>query len=91
MGIPARKVILLGDSGGDGPHFEWGAKTGAFLVSSMTKPSLNDYCRNKDITINLRFGLDYSRGQNKDPQKESQINFMDLANTIDEIVKYDRL
>ncbi len=89
-GIPARKAILLGDSGGDGPHFEWGAKAGVFLIGSMTKPSLDNYCRDKDITINLRFGRDYRGGQNKDLKKESQINFMDLANIIDEIVTYDR-
>ena len=61
--IPAQKVILLGDSGGDGPHFEWGSQAGAFLVGSMTKPSLDRFCREKDILINLRFGLDYSTGE----------------------------
>jgi hypothetical protein len=86
MGIPSDKIILMGDSGGDGPHFEWGSKSGAFLIGSMTKPSLDNYCREKDIAINLRFGLDYSRGEKKDPQKELQINFMDLATTIEEIV-----
>ena len=84
--IPAGKIILLGDSGGDGPHFKWGAAAGAYLIGSMTKPSLDAYCRKKDIKIDLRFGLDYSLGEKKDPHKELQINFMDLATTIEEIV-----
>jgi 2-hydroxy-3-keto-5-methylthiopentenyl-1-phosphate phosphatase len=86
LDIPAAKIILLGDSGGDGPHFEWGAAAGAYLIGSMTKPSLDAYCRKKDIKIYLRFGLDYSRRQKRDPQEESQVNFMDLATTIEEIV-----
>jgi hypothetical protein len=86
LDLKAGKIILMGDSGGDGPHFEWGAKSGAFLIGSMTKPSLDNYCRKKNIAINLRFGLDYSRGDKKDPQKELEINYMDLATTIEEIV-----
>ncbi|CAB1065327.1 hypothetical protein D1BOALGB6SA_10124 [Olavius sp. associated proteobacterium Delta 1] len=86
MGIPADKAILMGDSGGDGSHFEWGSKTGAFLVGSMTKTSLDDYCSKKNILINLRFGVDYSQDDKKDVQKEMQVNFMDLATTIEAIV-----
>ncbi len=86
LAIPAAKTILLGDSGGDGPHFEWGAAAGAYLIGSMTKPSLDNYCRKKNIEIDLRFGLDYTRCEKKDPQKELQINFMDLATKIEEIV-----
>ena len=86
LAIPARKIILLGDSGGDGPHFEWGATVGACLIGSMTKPSLDNYCRAKNIEINLRFGLDYSRREKRNPQEESQVNFMDLATTIEEII-----
>jgi hypothetical protein len=84
--IPAEKTILLGDSGGDGPHFEWGSNAGAFLVGSMTKPSLDSYCRGKNIFINLRFGLDYSQGGSMNQEKEMQVNFMDLATTIEEII-----
>jgi hypothetical protein len=86
LAIPVSKIILLGDSGGDGPHFEWGRANGAFLVGSMTKPSLDVYCRNKDIDIDLRFGLEYSRPEKRNPQEESQVNFMNLATTIKEIV-----
>jgi len=84
--IPAPKVILLGDSGGDGPHFEWGAKTGAFLVGCMTKPSLDRFCRDKGISMNLRFGPDYSSGGEKDKSRGQQANFMDMAGIIERIV-----
>ena len=86
LAIPPSKIILLGDSGGDGPHFEWGKANGAFLVGSMTQPSLDVYCRNKNIDIDLRFGLDFSRREAQNPQEESQVSFMDLAATIEEIV-----
>ena len=47
FGIASDRVILMGDSGGDGPHFEWGSKTGAYLIGSMTKSSLDGYCSKK--------------------------------------------
>jgi len=87
LGIPAAKIFLLGDSGGDGPHFEWGAAKGAFLIGSMTKPSLDIYCHKKAIEINLRFGLDYTRRERASLIEELQINFMDLTDTIGEMVR----
>jgi hypothetical protein len=51
----------------------------------MTKPSLDSYCREKGIMINLRFGLDYSKGKKKDQTKELGINFMDLTTIIEGI------
>lgn len=86
MGIPADKIILLGDSGGDGPHFEWGSKTGAYLIGCMTKATLTDYCRQKNIMIDLRFGMNYTREDNRDDQKEMLVDFMDLAPTIEAVV-----
>jgi len=85
--IPAGKIILLGDSGGDGPHFEWGATAGYYLIGCMTKPSLDNYCRTKAIEINLRFGLDYTRRERASLREELQINFMDLTDTIAEMVR----
>ena len=85
--IPADKIILMGDSGGDGPHFEWGFQAGAFLIGSMTKASLDSYCREKDIVINLRFGLDYSKSAKKDSKRELEINFKDLTSRIEEILE----
>jgi 2-hydroxy-3-keto-5-methylthiopentenyl-1-phosphate phosphatase len=82
--ISSSRVILMGDSGGDGPHFEWGAKGDAFLIGSMTKPSLEMYCRQKKISINFRFGISYAEVQEKDHQNEMQINFGDLASIIED-------
>ncbi len=84
--IPASKVVLLGDSGGDGPHFEWGAAAGAHLIGSMTKPSLEAYCRATGIEIDLRFGLDHCRTVNASLQDEMQIDFMELAAVFENMV-----
>jgi len=82
LGIPPNRAIIIGDSGGDGPHFEWGASIGAFLIGSMTKPSLDTYCRERGVTINKRFGLSYSSGEPRDRTAEAQTNFMDLTESI---------
>jgi hypothetical protein len=56
FGLEAPKIIVMGDSGGDGPHFEWGARVGALLIGSMTKPSLMAYCEERGIRIQVAFG-----------------------------------
>ncbi len=76
----------MGDSGGDGPHFEWGADKGAFLIGSMTKPSLESFCQTRGINIDLHFGLSYSEGEEKVPQKEMQTDFKNLSLRIAEIL-----
>jgi len=86
MGIPADKIILIGDSGGDGPHFEWGSRTGAYLIGCMTKATLADYCRHRDIRLDLKFGVDYTQGAGRDVRKEMQVDFMDLAAVIEAVV-----
>ncbi len=68
--IPAKKIFLIGDSGGDGPHFKWGASQGSFLIGSMTKPSLNRYCVKNGITIDLLFGVSHNSDEDKEPEKE---------------------
>jgi 2-hydroxy-3-keto-5-methylthiopentenyl-1-phosphate phosphatase len=84
--IPPDKIILMGDSGGDGPHFEWGARVNAFLIGSMTKASLESYCLSRDVKINFKFGISYTQSQNKDLQKEMQVNFRDLSAYIEEVL-----
>jgi len=84
--IPAKRVILVGDSGGDGPHFAWGASVGAHLVGSMTKPSLENFCRNKGSEINTRFGVTYSEGEKKDTAREMTVDFMGLVQVIEGVV-----
>jgi hypothetical protein len=84
--IPFNKIILMGDSGGDGPHFEWGTRTDAFLIGSMTKPSLEKYCLKKNIDINMRFGISETADEKRDLEKELQIDFMDLAARIEDLI-----
>ncbi len=82
--IPPRKIIIMGDSGGDGPHFEWGARVGALLIGSMTKQSLQLYCQKRDIKIDHYFGLTYEAGQDRDVEKEMEFDFFELAAIIEE-------
>jgi 2-hydroxy-3-keto-5-methylthiopentenyl-1-phosphate phosphatase len=82
--VPPEKVLLIGDSGGDGPHFEWGAKAGATLISSMTKGSLQDYCSSRGIKIDVHFGLSYDQGGDRDLDKEMAVDFMALAPILEE-------
>ncbi len=84
-GIRSDRIVIIGDSGGDGPHFEWGDRTGAFLVGSMTKPSLTDYCRTGSIGINLEFGINDPHNRALERRDEFQTNYMDLAPVIEEI------
>ncbi|MCA1959624.1 MAG: hypothetical protein LDL33_02420, partial [Desulfomonile sp.] len=83
-GITPDKVIVIGDSGGDGAHFAWGARSGAFLIGSMTKDSLNSYCRSVGAQIDRRFGVTYGPGEKRDSAREMSVNFMDLAAVIEE-------
>ena len=85
-GIPPEKLVIMGDSGGDGPHFEWGASAGAHLVGCMTKPSLEKYCRGKKIKINTRFGVSYEAGEKKDQAREMKADFMGLGGVIEKML-----
>jgi len=87
FGIPANKVVVMGDSGGDGPHFEWGRRTGAFTIGSMTKDSLSTYCRDKNIAIDLRFGVSYARKEPRDVERERQFHFLDLTAPLQSVLK----
>jgi len=85
-GISPKKVIVIGDSGGDGPHFAWGASVPPHLIGSMTKPSLESFCRKKGIEINTRFGVTYSEGEKKDTAKEMTVDFMGLVPVIENVL-----
>lgn len=84
--IPPHKMILMGDSGGDGPHFNWGAKRGATLIGNMTKPSLNAYCREKGISIGHYFGHTYSQNEQISLKKELSYDFQELIGVIGDIL-----
>lgn len=80
--IPHHRIVLMGDSGGDGPHFEWGAKIGATLVGSMTKPSLSRYCRDRGITIHHHVGHTYRAGEPVSIEKERDFDFHALIDIV---------
>jgi hypothetical protein len=84
LNIGPDRVILIGDSGGDGPHFEWGSRHAAVLIGSMTKASLDSYCRDQGIGIDYHFGPIYEPGHDRDPMVEMQVDFMDLRRIIEE-------
>ncbi|PKN24618.1 MAG: hypothetical protein CVU64_21735 [Deltaproteobacteria bacterium HGW-Deltaproteobacteria-21] len=83
FGLDTGRMIVMGDSGGDGPHFEWGAKAGAFLIGSMTKWSLDRYCSKRGISIDLRFGPSYSEAEKKNEEMERRVDFMELTSKIE--------
>jgi hypothetical protein len=80
--IPHDRIILMGDSGGDGPHFQWGAKAGATLIGSMTKPSLAKYCRDRGITIHHHVGHTYRAGERVSMDKERDFDFRVLIDIL---------
>lgn len=84
--ISPETMVLIGDSGGDGPHFRWGANMGATLVGSMTKPSLCDYCRENGVEIHHHFGHTYAEGEGISIDKERIFDFRNLTTVIDKAI-----
>lgn len=87
FGIRPEHVIVIGDSGGDGPHFVWAHEQNAHLIASMAKPSLVKYCASRHVTIQRFFGVVYGPEQSRDPEVEMQYNFMDLVPVVSEILR----
>jgi len=81
--IPPEKIVLMGDSGGDGPHFQWGARVGARLIGCMVKASLGDYCRQAGIALHHHFGPVYAAGESRDPGREAGYDFRELFKIIE--------
>jgi 2-hydroxy-3-keto-5-methylthiopentenyl-1-phosphate phosphatase len=84
--IPPKKIILLGDSGGDGPHFQWGVGQGALLIGSMTKPSLQSFCQKEKIAIDHHIPPLDNRNDPIAINGKPDFSFMDLADMIDAFV-----
>lgn len=84
--ISSEKIVIIGDSGGDGPHFEWGAGVGATLVGSMTKTSLRAYCQGKGVLIDHLFGYTYSEGEKVSVEKECCVDFLKLSEIIAQVM-----
>jgi hypothetical protein len=87
--IAGEKIFLMGDSGGDGPHFKWGAGMGAHLIGSMTKPSLQRYCQDSGIVIDHFVGHTYSTGEPKALDKEMAFDFIGIKDIIEPVLFLD--
>jgi hypothetical protein len=84
--IAPEKIIIMGDSGGDGPHFQWGARNGATLIGSMVKPSLERYCAGSGIAMTHRFGHNYAAGEPVATEKEMGYPFTDLIGIVEQVI-----
>lgn len=80
--ISTDHIVVVGDSGGDGPHFQWAQSVGATTVASMAKPSLVKYCQRRGVTIQHQFGHTYAPDEPVNVEKEMGYNFMDLTDNI---------
>lgn len=76
--IPSQNIIVMGDSGGDGPHFQWAAEQGTIRVASMAKTSLKRFCTRRQIKIDHYFGVSYEDGEPRRHTEEMQVDFRDL-------------
>jgi hypothetical protein len=84
--ISDKNIVIIGDSGGDGPHFQWGKQRGAYMIGSMAKPSLANYCIKNDIEIDLLFGPAYGIGEERNEETEMSVDFMELSPVLERIV-----
>ncbi|MEF8824218.1 MAG: hypothetical protein V5B78_09345 [Desulfohalobiaceae bacterium] len=82
LGIPPHRTAVLGDSGGDGPHFAWAAENGALRVGVNPKASLERYCAERGITIHARAGIAYSPGQPRDREAEAKTDLNEVCDIL---------
>lgn len=82
LGIPPHRTAVVGDSGGDGPHFAWAAENGALRVAVNPKASLERYCAERGITIHARAGIAYRPGQPRDPEAEAQTDLNEVLDIL---------
>ena len=82
-----KPLLVMGDSGGDGPHFKWGHAQQAVLIASMMKPSLKKYCDDNGIAVDHRIGHVYEEGQERDLAKEMETDFTELIPIIERRLK----
>jgi len=88
--IPNHRIVLMGDSGGDGPHFEWGATIGATLIGSMTKPSLRTFCDERKITVHHQVGHIYQPGESISTDKERDFDFQSVIDILESAIEIKR-
>ena len=84
--ISPQNIMVMGDSGGDGPHFKWAADQNVIRVASMAKPSLKSFCVKQQIGIDHYFGISYQDGEPRRHADEMLVDFRELVPYI-----FDRL
>ncbi len=85
LGLELNKVMVIGDSGGDGPHFQWAKHNGAVLVAAMAKQSLLAFCKSREIEIDFFIG---PGGKNQGYRTTSgDADFLDLLPLLKEMVR----
>lgn len=84
--IPRAKIIIMGDSGGDGPHFQWGFRREALLVGCVTKPTLLTYCHDHNIPIDCHFPPLNEGNQQVAHTIPPYPDFRDLIGVIDKFI-----
>jgi len=89
FGLEGKRLLLIGDSGGDGPHFEWGKRSGAYLIGSMTKQSLKSFCSKRDVKIDCFFGKTCGSDDKRRDETERIIDFRDLITHIKGLLSGD--
>jgi hypothetical protein len=77
--IAPQNILVMGDSGGDGPHFKWAMEQNAVCVASMAKPSLKEFCARQGIEIHKSFGISYENGEARREAEEMQVDFKELV------------
>jgi hypothetical protein len=77
--IPPQNILVMGDSGGDGPHFKWAVEQKAICVASMAKASLKTYCASQRIEIDHYFGISYENGEPRRESDEMRVDFRELV------------
>lgn len=82
LDIPPQNAAVVGDSGGDGPHFAWAAERGALRIGVNTKSSLESYCAERGITIHSRVGVAYRAGESRDKEAESQTDLTKICQIL---------
>lgn len=83
--ISTKKTVVIGDSGGDGPHFAWAENHSIYKIGSMTKQSLLNFCRKNKITINMHIGPTYPQGEKRDVSQEMKTDFAALRSILENI------
>jgi 2-hydroxy-3-keto-5-methylthiopentenyl-1-phosphate phosphatase len=84
--IAQGRQVLMGDSGGDGPHFRWGFHSKGFLIGCHTKPSLYSYCKEAGIVLDVDFSSGTPQDRAKEDHDGQALDFRQLIDIVSDYV-----